>query len=170
DLGDAGILRDTAGPLWYRGLAGVEPATPAATVDAILERHGARRIVIGHTTTGGVVWPRLDGRVVMIDTGISAAYGGRIGWLEATPDGLFAGYRGGRLPLPLDDGQRPGYLDAVIALDPGNEALVRRREALKAGTPEALPAGAGEDAPRPGDADEAAPQPGDAVPVCGTSR
>lgn len=170
DPEDAGILRDTAGPLWYRGLAGVDPATPVATVDAILERHGARHIVIGHTTTGGVVWPRLGGRVVMIDTGISAAYGGRIGWLEATPDGLFAGYRGGRLPLPEDDGQRLGYLDAVIALDPGNEALVRRREALKAGTLEAAPAGAGEAAPRSEGTDEAAPQPVDAAPICGTSR
>lgn len=170
DLDDAGILRDTAGPLWYRGLAGVEPATPAATVDAILERHGVRRIVIGHTTTGGVVWPRLDGRVVMIDTGISAAYGGRIGWLEATPDGLFAGYRGGRLPLPLDDGQRPGYLDAVIALDPGNEALVRRREALQAGLLEARVAPGADEGPPPagGPAEGAAP-PVAAAPICGTS-
>lgn len=170
---DAGILRDIAGPLWYRGLAGVDPATPVATVDAILERHGARHIVIGHTTTGGVVWPRLDGRVVMIDTGISAAYGGRIGWLEATPGGLFAGYRGGLLPLPQDDGQRLGYLDAVIALDPGNEALVQRREALKAGTLEAVPAGAAGEVPRPdgtAGTDETAPQPGDAAPICGTSR
>lgn len=129
--------------------------------------------MIGHTTTGGVVWPRLDGRVVMIDTGISAAYGGRIGWLEATPGGLFAGYCGGLLPLPQDDGQRFGYLDAVIALDPGNEALVQRREALKAGTLEAVPAGAAGEVPRPdgtAGTDETAPQPGDTAPICGTSR
>lgn len=170
DSDDAGILRDTAGPLWYRGLAGVDPATPVATVDAILERHRARHLVIGHTTTGGVVWPRLDGRVVMIDTGISAAYGGRIGWLEATPQGLFAGYPGGRLPLPLDDGQRLGYLDAVIALEPGNEALVQRREALRAGTLEAVPAGADGAAPPSGGAEGVAPRQAGAAPICGTSR
>lgn len=133
DPEQAGILADERGPLWYRGLAGVAPATPPEMVDAILARHGARRIVVGHTTTGGVVWPRLDGRVILIDTGIGAAYGGRIGWLEATPEGMFAGYPGGRVPLPADDAGRPGYLDAVIALQPDNPALRQRRVALQAG-------------------------------------
>lgn len=130
---DLGILEDQAGPLWYRGLAGVDPATPVATVDVILEKHGARRIVIGHTTTGGVIWPRLDGRVIMIDTGMSAVYGRHIGWLEVTPEGLTAGYPGGRLPLPLVDGERLAYLDAVIAMAPANAALAKRRQALQAG-------------------------------------
>src|SRR5690606_27007665 len=130
---DAGILTDPAGPLWYRGLAGAAPATSAAIVDAILARHSARHIVIGHTPTSGVIWPRLDSRVIMIDTGLSAAYGGHVGWFEATPQGLIAGYRGGRVPLPEDDGGRLAYLDAVIAMHPGNDALVRRREQLRAG-------------------------------------
>lgn len=130
---DRGMLEDERGPLWYRGLAGVAPETPTAIVDAILKTHRARHIVIGHTPTDGVVWPRYDGRVVMIDTGIGAAYGGHIGWLEATSDGLFAGYRGGRLPLPMDDAQRLVYLDKVIALDPGNAALKQRRIALETG-------------------------------------
>jgi hypothetical protein len=134
DPDQAGILADERGPLWYRGLAGVAPAATPAMVDAILARHGARRIVVGHTPTGGVVWPRLDGRVILIDTGISAAYGGHIGWLEATPAGLFAGYPGGRVPLPPDDAGRPGYLDAVLALQPDNPALRQRRDALLAGS------------------------------------
>lgn len=158
DRQDGGILVDPAGPLWYRGLAGAAPATSGAVVDAILERHGAARIVIGHTPTPGVVWPRLDGRVVMIDTGLSGAYGGHIGWLEATPQGLWAGYPGGRLALPDQDGARPGYLDEVIALDPGNLALVQRRERLAAGLPDAADAaveqpsgtGGGRRAARPG--------------------
>ncbi len=132
-----GILEDPLGPLWYRGLAGVEPAARIETVDAILAEHGARHIVIGHTTTGGVIWPRLDARVIMIDTGMGAAYGSHIGWLEATADGLVAGYRGGRLPLPVDDELRLDYLEAVIALHPGNAALLKRREELQAGHPEA---------------------------------
>jgi hypothetical protein len=134
-----GILEDELGPLWYRGLAGVAPATPVATVDEILKRHGARHLVIGHTPTGGVIWPRLDGRVVMIDTGVSAHYGRRIGWLEATDEGLFAGYPGGRLPVPKDDAARAAYLDAVIALQPGNEALVKRRDALREGLADPAP-------------------------------
>jgi 3',5'-cyclic AMP phosphodiesterase CpdA len=139
DPASPGILEDENGPLWYRGLAGLAPATPVAIVDAMLAAHGARRIVIGHTPTGGVVWPRLDGRVVMIDTGMSAVYGGHVGWLEATKDGLFAGYPGGRLALPKDDAARAAYLDAVIALQPGNTALAKRRDALRAGNAELAP-------------------------------
>jgi 3',5'-cyclic AMP phosphodiesterase CpdA len=138
-----GILEDEAGPLWYRGLAGVAPATPVAVVEDMLQRHGAQRIVIGHTPTGGVIWPRLDGRVVMIDTGMSAAYGGHVGWLEATGDGLFAGYPGGRVPLPKDDAGRAAYLDAVIALQPGNAVLEKRRDALRAGDADPPPPDAG---------------------------
>ncbi|MGE4071881.1 MAG: metallophosphoesterase [Lysobacterales bacterium] len=135
--GQLGILEDQRGPLWYRGLAGVAPAASVEAVDAILERHGARHIVIGHTTTGGVIWPRLDARVIMIDTGIGPAYGGQIGWLEVTPKGLVAGYRGGSLSLPTDDDSRLDYLEAVIALEPDNQALRHRRDALKAGMLEA---------------------------------
>jgi hypothetical protein len=134
-----GILEDPQGPLWYRGLAGVAPATPVEVVDAMLKQLGARRIVIGHTPTGGVIWPRLDGRVVMIDTGLSTAYDGRIGWLEATPAGLVAGYPGGRVPLPADDAARAAYLDQVIALQPNNAALVQRRDALRAGNADPAP-------------------------------
>jgi len=175
DPGGRGMLEDERGPLWYRGLAGVAPATRTQIVDAILKTHGARHVVIGHTPTNGIVWPRLDGRVVMIDTGIGAAYGGHIGWLEATNEGLFAGYRGGRLPLPMDDGQRLTYLDKVIALDPGNAALKQRRIALETGQGVA-PEGEAEDA----SAQEAAagqigkpaaraPAPA-AVPTCDTAQ
>jgi hypothetical protein len=137
DPEDHGILDDPLGPLWYRGLAGVEPAARIETIDAILAQHGARHIVIGHTTTGGVIWPRLDARVIMIDTGMGAAYGSHIGWLESGADGLVAGYRGGRLPLPVTDDLRSDYLEAVIAMHPGNAALLQRRDALQPGLPEA---------------------------------
>ena len=163
-----GILQDQDGPLWYRGLAGVAPATRADTLEAILQQHGARRIVIGHTPTDGVVWPRMDGRVVMIDTGLSAAYGGHIGWLEVIGDGLFAGYRGGRLPLPLHDAQRLDYLQAVIAMDPGNTALLQRRDALRAGTLDAMPATGLEAGTSLAPGDPQAPVPAPVV-ICGTS-
>jgi 3',5'-cyclic AMP phosphodiesterase CpdA len=133
------ILLDQDGPLWHRGLAGEAPAATPDLVDAILGRHGARHIVVAHTPTGGVVWPRLDGRVILIDTGISDAYGGHVGWLEATPGRLFAGYPGGKVALPADDRGRLAYLDAVIALQPGNAELIRRRETLLAGDPPAGP-------------------------------
>lgn len=128
---ERGILTDPRGPLWYRGNAGVEPATPVTIVDAILRTHRARRIVIGHTPTLGVIWPRLDARIIQIDTGMGAAYGRHLGWLEATPDGLFAGYPGGRLRLPGRDADRGAYLEAVIALQPGNPALRERLAQLR---------------------------------------
>ena len=45
--------RSETGPLWYRGLASEPEATLAPTLDVILERMGARAIVIGHTTVAG---------------------------------------------------------------------------------------------------------------------
>ena len=65
-----GILEDEYGPLWYRGLSGEEPQAPTETVDAILANHGAKHIVVGHTPTSGVIWPRYEGKVIMIDTGL----------------------------------------------------------------------------------------------------
>jgi Calcineurin-like phosphoesterase len=58
------------GPLWYRGLAQEPEASLAPTLEMILERMKARAIVIGHTTVPGKITPRLDGRVIQIDTGM----------------------------------------------------------------------------------------------------
>jgi hypothetical protein len=142
DPADPGILEDPLGPLWYRGLSGVAPEAPSAIVDAVLATHGAKHLVVGHTPTGGAIWPRYDARVVMIDTGMSAAYGSHVGYLEATPQGLFAGYRTGKLPLPVDDGVRGDYLDAVLALHPGDADLKEELDKLRSAAPQAAPADA----------------------------
>jgi hypothetical protein len=55
------VLTDENGPLWYRGLAGVEPVAAPETVKAILEHNGAHHIVIAHTPTQGAIWPRYSG-------------------------------------------------------------------------------------------------------------
>ena len=159
DPDNPGLLEDANGPLWYRGLSGVDPEASSEAVDVILERYGARRIVVGHTPTKGVIWPRYDGRVVQIDTGISKHYGGHIGYLAISPEGVFAGYPGGRLPLPDADGDRAAYLEQVIALDPDNENLRKRLQQLRK-PPEAGPDGGADQT------DEAPPQ---AVLNCGTS-
>jgi hypothetical protein len=131
DPQNAGIVEDEFGPLWYRGLSGVEPNALDETVDAILSHHDAGHIVVGHTPTSGVIWPRYDGKVVMIDTGIASAYGGNVAYLEITPDGLFAGYPNGKLPLPSNDGELIPYLEKVIAMDPDNRHLKKRLEQLQ---------------------------------------
>lgn len=173
--GSAGILEDDFGPLWYRGLSGVEPRAVPETVDAILERHGVSHIVVGHTPTSGVIWPQYDGKVVMIDTGIASAYGGHRGYLEVTANGLSGGYPAGKLPLPARDDERIGYLERVIALAPDNPYLQQRLERLlQPPTPEPS-AQDGETAPGQDeedqvmDADQQQPvQP--EIPICGIAQ
>lgn len=173
--GNAGILEDENGPLWYRGLSGVEPQAPIETVDAILEHHGARHIVVGHTPTNGVIWPQYDNRVVMIDTGIAAAYGGHVGYLEIGPDGLLAGYPDRKLPLPADgDGLVP-YLEKVIEANPENAHLQSRlQRLLNPPVAAEVPAAGTESGSVEGEAadgstaspQQAEPEP---VPICGIS-
>ncbi|MEE4296594.1 MAG: metallophosphoesterase [Wenzhouxiangella sp.] len=125
------ILVDPVGPLWYRGLSGVAPVASPATVEAILERYDVDHIVVGHTPTGGAIWPRYDGRVIQIDTGISSYYGGYVAYLEITPEGRFAGYETGRVRLPDGTAGLDEYIAAVEALHPGDTALSSRMADLK---------------------------------------
>jgi hypothetical protein len=173
---NTGPLEDEFGPLWYRGLSGEPPEAAPETVQAILDRHGARHIVVGHTPTSGVIWPRYDGRVIQIDTGISSAYGGFVAYLEVNSDGLFAGYSGGKLALPADDGGRIGYLQQVIALNPDNPYLRERLADLQAPVPavvpepESAPAGVADGGESEGEAaasDEAQLPVPPTVPICG---
>jgi hypothetical protein len=133
DQVDGTIIEDELGPLWYRGLAGVRPVTSPDTVAAILEHHNARHIVIGHTPTSGTILPRYDGRVIQVDTGIGRFYGGHIAFLEATADGLFAGYPDGRVALPADETGLVTYLAAVAELHPDNSLLLRRLQLARQG-------------------------------------
>lgn len=145
-----GLVADECGPLWFRGLSGREPEVGTPLLESILERLSAQRIVVGHTPTPGVVWPRYNTRVVQIDTGIAAHYGGRPAYLEITADGLVAGYPGGKVALPASDDERGEYLTDVIALQPENSALKRFREQYEQpveaseGAPGDLPAEAAE--------------------------
>jgi hypothetical protein len=120
---EPGVVEDELGPLWYRGLAGMEPRATAETVQSILDHHKASRIVVGHTVTSGVIWPSYEGRVIQIDTGISAYYGGHVGYLKITADGATGGYTDYELKLPESDDGRIEYLEQVIARDPDNRIL-----------------------------------------------
>ena len=80
------IVYDPESPLWFRGLAADDEKASSDRVDRILERLGARYMVIGHNyfRYGGgspVVRElanisRYGGKVYIIDTGISHYYGG----------------------------------------------------------------------------------------------
>ncbi|MEE4218596.1 MAG: metallophosphoesterase [Xanthomonadales bacterium] len=162
DLANPGIVMDPNGPLWYRGLSGMEPQASMETVDAILARQGVVRIVVGHQPTSGVIWPNLDARVVMIDTGISKHYGGHVAYLEILPGAVNAGYPWGKLGLPASDAEAIPYLEKVIEHDPQNAYLKARLKKLLNPV---------ETAPADGAANPAAVEGAEsaAQPICGTS-
>ena len=130
ELNDSSVvsaMNDPLGPVWYRGLATEEEEDIfSQTLDNILDRYGARRIVIGHTPTGGVVWPRFDQRVVANDSGIATYYGAHKGLLELTPEGATAIYGDQRIPLPSLNSEREDYLRMVIEADSNNAQLKER--------------------------------------------
>jgi hypothetical protein len=95
-------LIESDGPLWYRGLATMEEDQQPA-VDALLRRHGARRIVLGHTPQlpAGRIRTRFGGLVALIDTGMLTSYfkSGQPSALEIQDGRLTAIYLTGREPL-----------------------------------------------------------------------
>lgn len=70
-----GFVLDEDGPLWYRGIAREDPALQGH-VQQVLKRFGAKRVVIGHTPTGGQILSLYGGAVLAIDVGLADVYGG----------------------------------------------------------------------------------------------
>ena len=88
---EGGITFHRKSPLQYRGLANV-PLEPVAQknlhekVDRILAKLQARRMVVGHTVSDGVIEPRFGGKHVSIDS--RARSGARAGNGSGTRDGV----------------------------------------------------------------------------------
>jgi hypothetical protein len=88
------------GPLWFRGYAKDADAQWSQPLDQVLSRFGARRMVMGHTTTSdGRIGVRFGGRALFIDTGVSTGYGRHLAALELRGDRLTAIYPEGRVEL-----------------------------------------------------------------------
>ncbi len=79
-------------PIWYRGYFNGQLTTPQ--VQALVERLGIARIVVGHTTIGEVASFH-DGHVIAIDSGIKDGESGQLLFIE-----------GGKLSRGLLDGRR----------------------------------------------------------------
>ncbi len=100
------LATSETGPLWYRGLASEPEETFGPTLDAILEKVGARAIVIGHTPVlPGRIATRFGGRVIQLDSGMLDGEfypGGVPSALELHGEGLTAIYpdRRERLAAP----------------------------------------------------------------------
>ncbi|KAF5342351.1 hypothetical protein D9611_001933 [Ephemerocybe angulata] len=69
-------LYDSNGPLWYRGWAQDDETTACKKVDGVLAKTGTRRMIMGHTPDFNNIVSRCNGKIIIIDTGISHAYGG----------------------------------------------------------------------------------------------
>lgn len=110
-------LHKPFGPLWYRGTASCSELVEGDTLNAALNRVGAKRVVIGHTTTfSRRVQQRLDGRIIRIDTGmLKANYGGSGNALVIEGDRVTVVSQGGETNLaPIVLPRRVGYESKTI--------------------------------------------------------
>jgi hypothetical protein len=99
---------DREGPVWFRGYALEDEAKWDAGLTEVLARFGARRMVMGHSTTeDGRLRTRFGGRTVFIDTGLSTGYGRHLAALEIRGDRLTALYPEGRVPLLVPTAPSP---------------------------------------------------------------
>ena len=107
------IINDPSGPQWYRGLhrepgaishfAGLGPLTIEEELDMVLEAFDVDRIIVGHTPSVEGIVSAHDDRVIRIDTGMSAAYGGVISWLTID-DGVITAFNEGEATV-IDSGK-----------------------------------------------------------------
>ncbi|MGO3126460.1 MAG: metallophosphoesterase [Luteimonas sp.] len=79
DAATAPLYDGKRSPIWYRGYFNGDLSTQA--VQALVERLGLARVVVGHTTMDEVVSFH-DGRVVAIDSGIKRGESGQLLFIE----------------------------------------------------------------------------------------
>ena len=135
-----GLAFNDASPLQYRGWAQTELTTAAQAearprVERILENLSAKRMVVGHTVTEGVIESRFDGKHISIDVGMLELYrGGHRIALEIVNDELRAIHDGGTIPIPesMDRANLGAYLNAVANVDPTNvDVQLKRVDAMR---------------------------------------
>ena len=121
----AGISNSPDGPLWYRGLAKNGADVELAPLLKMLEFYEVSRIFIAHTPTQGAILTRLDGKVIMIDVGISKHYGGSLANVVIEDGVLQVMHRGTLVPFPGNDLPLQEYLEIVSELEPADSRLRR---------------------------------------------
>jgi hypothetical protein len=124
---EGGMVADSEGPLWYRGLS-QEPESESGQehVGRLMEKYGVKHVVVGHTPTLSAVLPRFGGRVVLIDVGLSREYGGPPACLIVNQSELEILHRGRILAFPDGDEELQAYLEAVAAMDPEPSRIWQR--------------------------------------------
>jgi len=86
---DNAIINDQVGPLWYRGFA-EENDTTLKDIADVLKAYSVKRMVIAHTPNLAGIKVLDQGRVIDIDTGITASYGGTRSYLSIEGSSIFA--------------------------------------------------------------------------------
>jgi hypothetical protein len=103
-----GGAADPLGPLWFRGYAQGADVEAEQALDTVLKRFGAKRMVMGHTTSReGRIRQRFGGKALFIDVGLSTGYGRHIAALELRGGQLTALYPEGRVDLLAPEGSAP---------------------------------------------------------------
>lgn len=125
-LGDA-----SEGPLWYRGLARNPEAEEQPHLDALLASYDVEVVVLGHTPDLGVITPRFGGKVIIIDTGISAHYGAHRASLLIEGESRKALHGEHYTPLPTDEDSMLVYFEGLLAAQPKNAKVAAHIETLR---------------------------------------
>lgn len=121
-----GISEAESGPLWYRGLAMNTEDSELSLVEQILTTYDVDHIVIGHTPGLGTIVPRFSGKVINIDSGISAFYGGHQASL-IIEDGKFTTLqRGVSIEIPIEQADTSEYFKKVSEFGSDAGALRER--------------------------------------------
>ena len=108
---DDAIANDEKGPLWYRDLSdGEENCEVQLQLESVLARYQADRVVVAHTPIAGVVLPRYQGRVIVVDVGLARYYRGARAALIIEGETVSVLHEGHQLPLTTSV---IDYLDAV---------------------------------------------------------
>lgn len=98
--GPLDVIQDQ-GPMWYRGYLLNDEPLACAELDQALAAMSARRMVVGHTTQkDGRIAARCGGKLLGIDTGISAHYGSHLAAVQITAGDARALYPTGAEDLP----------------------------------------------------------------------
>ncbi len=121
--GQPSLSETETGPLWYRGLAQNDEAAEQANLDAVLEFYDVDRIVLGHTPSLSTILPRFDGKVILIDTGISEYYGGQLGSLLIENNELIALQRGETFKIPTGEEPLLPYFKAILEVESKSSSL-----------------------------------------------
>jgi hypothetical protein len=96
NLKDPEVLYQPEGPLWYRDLATHPEQDMSDEVDRILANLDAKHMVIAHTPQTAVtlkLMKRFNGKVWIVDTGISRAYNNNLSALKIE-NGVFTVWEG----------------------------------------------------------------------------